>query len=325
MHDVLRIDPTLRCGLVLAAQEGDAARRQARRAEALGFDSLWVGDHVAFHVPIAESLTTLAFAAGATERIQLGTAVYLLALRHPTHAAKIAATLDRLSGGRLVLGVGLGGEFPPEWEAVGVPVAERASRVEEGIGVVRRLWSEDRVAHHGRHFRFGPVTLAPKPAPQRADGRPGPPPIWIGGRAPAAMRRIGRLGEGYLSHMCAPETYRENLATIAAAAREAGRAPVEFGAAAFLFTFLEDRFEDAHEKAAKLLGTIYARDFRDAARKYCLLGRPEDCLEQMRAFARSGCRHFVLAPLSDPEAFAERVAADMLPSVPGLATETAAG
>ena len=325
MDDVLDIDPTLRCGLVLAAQEGDAAKRQARRAEALGFDSLWVGDHVAFHVPITESLTTLAFAAGATERIQLGTAVYLLALRHPTHAAKIGATLDRRSGGRLVLGVGLGGEFPPEWEAVGVPVKERASRVEEGIGVVRRLWSEDRVAHQGRHFRFGPVTLAPKPAAQRADGRPGPPPIWIGGRAPAAMRRIGRLGDGYLSHMCAPETYRENLATIAASAREAGREAIGFGAAAFLFTLLEDRFDDAHEKAAKLLGTIYARDFREAARKYCLLGRPEDCLEQMRAFARSGCRHFVLAPLSDPEAFAERVAADMLPSVPGLATETAAG
>lgn len=319
MDEVLRIDPTLRCGVVLAAQEGDAARRQARRLEALGFDSLWVGDHVAFHVPIAESLTTLAFAAGATDRIQLGTSVYLLALRHPTHAAKITATLDRLSGGRLVLGVGLGGEFPPEWEAVGVPVAERASRLEEGIPLLRRLWSEERVVHEGRHFRFGPVTLAPKPAAQRADGRPGLPPIWIGGRAPAAMRRIGRLGDGYLSHMCAPETYRENLAAIAASARAAGRTALPFAAGAFVFTFLAERFEDAHEQAAKLLGRVYARDFREAARRYCLLGRPADCLEQMRAFAKAGCRHFVLVPLSDPEAFAERVAAEILPSVPALA------
>jgi probable F420-dependent oxidoreductase len=318
VSDLLRTDDAIRCGLVLAAQDGEAARRQARRAETLGYDSLWVGDHVAFHVPIAESLTTLAFAAGATERIGLGTAVYLLGLRHPTHAAKIGATLDRLSGGRLVLGVGLGGEFPPEWDAVGVPVAERASRVEEGIAVVRRLWTEDRVAHQGRHFRFGPVTLAPKPAAQRADGRPGPPPIWIGGRAPAAMRRIGRLGDGYISHMCAPETYRENLATIAASAREAGRGPLDFGAAAFLFTFLEDRFEDAHEKAAKLLGMVYARDFRDAARKYCLLGPPSACLERMREFARAGCRQFIFAPLSDPEAFAERVAEEILPSARAL-------
>lgn len=319
MDDVLRIDPAFRCGLVLAAQEGDAARRQARRAEALGFDSLWVGDHVAFHVPIAESLTTLAFAAGATRRITLGTAVYLLALRHPTHAAKISATLDRLSGGRLVLGVGLGGEFPPEWEAVGVPVAERAARLEEGIGVVRRLWSEERVAHQGRHYRFGAVTLAPKPSSLRADGRQGLPPIWIGGRAPAAMRRIGRLGDGYLSHMCAPGTYRENLAAIAASARAAGRGPIGFGAAAFLFTLLEDRFEDAHRRAAQMLGAVYRRDFTEAARKYCLLGRSADCLERMRAFARAGARHFVLVPLSDPEAFAEQAAAEILPALPGLA------
>lgn len=320
MDDTLRIGDERRCGIVLAAQEADTARRQARRAEELGFDSLWVGDHVAFHVPIAESLTTLAFAAGVTERIALGTAVYLLALRHPTHAAKISATLDRLSGGRLVLGVGLGGEFPPEWEAVGVPVTERASRVEESVPLVRRLWSEDRVAHAGRHFSFGPVTIAPKPSAQRADGTVGLPPIWVGGRAPAAMRRAGRIGDGYISHMCAPETYATNLETIAAAAREAGRAPLAFGSAAFLFTFLEQRFEDAHEKAAKLLGMIYARDFRDAAKKYCLLGPPDACLEQLHAFAKAGCRHFILAPLSDPEAFAERVAAEMLPAVRTLGT-----
>lgn len=315
MDEQLRLDDRVRCGIVLAAQEADTAKRQAQRAEALGFDSLWVGDHVAFHVPIAESLTTLAFAAGATERIALGTAVYLLALRHPTHAAKITATLDRLSGGRLVFGVGLGGEFPPEWQAVGVPVAERASRVEESVPLVRRLWSEDRVAHEGRHFQFGPVTIAPKPSARRAAGPDGPPPIWIGGRAPAAMRRAGRIGDGYISHMCAAETYASNLATIAASAREAGRAPGAFGSAAFLFTFLEARFEDAHEKAAKLLGMIYARDFRDAAKKYCLLGPPEACLEQMRRFVRAGCRHFILAPLSDPEACAERVAAEILPAL----------
>ena len=318
MDDTLHIEDALRCGIVLSAQEADAARRQARRAEALGFDSLWVGDHVAFHVPIAESLTALAFAAGAPERSALGTAVYLLALRQPTHAAKISATLDRLSGGRLVLGVGLGGEFPPEWEAVGVPVAERASRVEESVPLLRRLWSEDRVAHEGRHFRFGPVTIAPKPSERRAGGVAGPPPIWIGGRAPAAMRRAGRIGDGYISHMCAPDTYRSNLETIAAAAREAGRRPLPFGTAAFLFTFLEERFEDAHEKAAKLLGMIYARDFREAARKYCLLGPPTACLEQLQAFTRAGCRHFILAPLSDPEAFAERAAAEILPELGGL-------
>jgi probable F420-dependent oxidoreductase len=314
--DVLVTPPELRCGLVLAAQEGDAARRMAQRAEALGFDSLWAGDHVSFHVPIAESLTLLSFAAGATSRIALGTAVYLLPLRHPTLAAKITATLDRLAAGRLVLGVGVGGEYPPEFEAVGVPVAERGARTDESIPLLRRLWTEDRVVHEGRFFRFGPVTLAPKPVGRIGAG--GAPPIWVGGRAPAAMRRAGRFGDGYISHMASAEHYRANLALIAQAARDAERKAVAFTPAAFLFTFLEDRFEDAHAKAAKLLGMVYARDFSEAARKYCLLGRPSDCLEQMRAFARAGCRHFILAPLSDAQEFAERAGAEILPEVSHL-------
>jgi probable F420-dependent oxidoreductase len=308
----LVLESEIRCGIVLAGGDRAGARAQAQRAESLGFDSLWVGDHVAFHVPIADSLTLLAFAAGVTERIALGTAVYLLPLRHPTLIAKTTATLDLLSGGRLVLGVGVGGEFPPEFGAVGVPVSERGSRADEAIGVVRRLWTEDRVAHEGRHFQFGAVTLAPKPARV--------PPIWVGGRAAPAMRRAGRLGDGYISHMCAPERYAENLEQIAATAREAGRSAVPFTSAAFLFTFLEDRYEVAHEKASSLLGMIYARDFKEASKKYCLLGRPEDCLEQMRAFAKAGCRHFILAPLSDPAAFAERAAAEILPSLRSIAS-----
>jgi probable F420-dependent oxidoreductase len=282
MDDVLRIDDPIRCGLVLAGADRNAVRSQAQHAEAAGFDSLWVGDHIAFHVPIPDSLAMLSFAAGVTERVTLGTAVYLLPLRHPTLIAKTTATVDLLSGGRLVLGVGVGGEFPPEFGAVGVPVAERGSRADEAIGVVRRLWSEDGVAHDGKHFSFGAVTMAPKPARM--------PPIWVGGRAPAAMRRAGRLGDGYISHMTDADRYRENLAAIAAAARDAGRRDVAFTPACFLFTFLEDRFEDAEKKAAALLGTIYRRDFSEVAKRYCLLGRPEDCLEQLAAFARAGAR-----------------------------------
>jgi len=308
MSAELQIDPAIRCGVVLATGgDGAATRKNARRVEALGFDSLWVGDHIAFHVPIPDSLTMLAFAAAVTERIQLGTSVYLMPLRHPTLVAKTTATLDLLSGGRLVLGVGVGGEFPPEFGAVGVPVRERGSRTDEGIEVVRRLWTEDRVAHQGKHFEFGAVTLAPKPARV--------PPIWVGGRADAAMRRAGRVGDGYISHMCAAEKYRENMELIAKTAAESKRGAVPFTPAAFLFTFLEDRYEVAHEKASQLLGMVYARDFKEASKKYCLLGRPEDCLEQMRGFARAGCRHFILAPLTDPAAFAERAASEILPGL----------
>lgn len=312
MSGVLEREERARCGLVLAAADGPAARARARRAEALGFDSLWVGDHVAFHVSIPDSLTLLAFAAGATERILLGTAVYLVPLRHPTLIAKSAATLDQLSGGRLVLGVGIGGEYPPEFAAVEVPVRERGARADEALPLLRRLWSETQVTHEGRHFHLGPVTLEPKPA------RPGGPPLWVGGRAPAAMRRAGRLGDGYISHMASAERYRANLELIAASAREAGRGPLPFSTAAFLFTCMDDRFERAHARAAALLGRLYARPFEDAARKYCLLGPASACLEQLRSFAAAGARHFILAPLWDPDEFAERVAAEILPEIPAL-------
>jgi len=312
MNDALRIDDPIRCGIVLSGGDRNSVRSQAQRAEALGFDSLWVGDHIAFHVPIPDSLAMLAFTAGVTERIALGTAVYLLPLRHPTLIAKTTATVDLLSGGRLVLGVGVGGEFPPEFAAVGVPVTERGARADEAIGLVRRLWTEDAVAHQGKHFQFGAVTVAPKPVRV--------PPIWVGGRAPVAMRRAGRLGDGYISHMTDADRYRENLALIASAAHDAGRRDVAFTPACFLFTLLEDRFEDAEKKAAALLGMIYRRDFSEAAKRYCLLGRPEDCLEQLRAFARAGARHFILVPLSDPAAFAERVVAEILPPLRAFAT-----
>jgi alkanesulfonate monooxygenase SsuD/methylene tetrahydromethanopterin reductase-like flavin-dependent oxidoreductase (luciferase family) len=106
---MLQLDTRLRLGLMFPGGERDGSLRFATRAEAAGIDSLWVGDHVAFHVPIPDALSVLAFLAAATERVTLGTAVYLLPLRHPVHAAKAAATIDRLSNGRLVFGVGVGG------------------------------------------------------------------------------------------------------------------------------------------------------------------------------------------------------------------------
>ena len=296
-------------------------RDLAARAEELGYDSIWAGDHISYRNPILDIVVALSTFAAVTERITIGAGIVLLPLRHPSVVAKEFASLDFVSGGRVILGVGVGGEGEKDFEAVGVPVRERGARTDEAIPLLRRLWTEDRVVHAGRFFRFGPVTLAPKPIGTGGlspIGTGGAPPIWVGGRAPAAMRRAGRFGDGYISHMASAEHYRANLELIARTAADAKREAVAFTPAAFLFTFLEDRFEDAHAKAAKLLGMVYARDFNEAARKYCLLGRPSDCLEQMRAFARAGCRHFILAPLSDAAEFAERAGAEILPELGSL-------
>lgn len=308
----LVLGDALELGVVMTSQDRASVMAQARRIEAAGFDAVWVGDHVSFYVPILESLTLLSFIAGVTERVRLGTAVYLLPLRHPTTTAKVVATLDLLSGGRMRLGVGVGGEFPPEFEACGVPVGERGARANEAIAVLRKLWTQDGAAHEGRHFRFGPVSVDPKPL------QPGGPPILVGGRKAPALRRAGRLGDGFISHMCSAEMYREQLDAIRGHAATAGRRDVAFQTAAFLFTILADDYETALDRAAGMLQTIYNRPFRDAARKYCLLGRPSDCLDQMQAFVDAGCRGFIFSPLMDAAEFVDRAEAELLPAARSL-------
>jgi probable F420-dependent oxidoreductase len=315
---MLRLDDRVRLGMMFPAGERTEALEFARRAEATDLDSLWVGDHVAFHVGVPDSLSLLAFLAAATERVTLGTAVYLLPLRHPVHAAKAAAQIDRLSNGRLVFGVGVGGEYPPEFEASGVPVGERGARTDEAIPLLRRLWREERVAHEGRFFRFGTVALAPKPV--RAEG----PPIWIGGRSPAAMRRAGRLGDGYVSTMMSPSRYRANLDLIATEAAHAGRDAVPFATGALLFTALDRSYEAALERATALLGRLYARPFREAAAKYCLLGQPDDCLASIQRFVEAGVRHVILAPLGDPGELLE-ACERLAPAVHALAPPARSG
>lgn len=309
----LEIVDDVKMGMMMSGADRASILARARQLDASGLHSLWVGDHIAFHIPVVESLSLLSFVAAATERIELATGVLLLPLRHPTLTAKITGTVDMLSGGRLILGVGVGGEFPPEFAAVGANLAERGPRTDEAIEIIRRHWTEQKVEHHGRFHDFGPVKIEPKPV------RPGGPPIIVGGRKAVSMRRAGRLGDGYISHMCDAPTYAANLRAIAGHAREAGRAGRPFHTAALLFTVLDDSYEAAHERAAKLLGMIYATDFREASKRYCLLGKPEDCLDQLRSFAKAGCRHFVLSALSDPDEIIERATRDMIPALSGLA------
>jgi len=168
--------------------------RLAARVEALGFDSLWTADHVVFSQPICDPFQVLAAYASATSTIRLGTCVLLLPLRHPTHVAKQASSLDWMCGGRLTLGIGVGGEFPAEYAACEVPIAERGARTNEAIPILRALWSGEDPPAEGRFFHVPPTKLAPKPA------QPAGPPIWIGGRSDAALRRAAWLGDGYLGY-----------------------------------------------------------------------------------------------------------------------------
>src|SRR5262245_59007438 len=148
-------------GLGPRQPEIDELVKLVQLVDRCGYDSLWVGDHVAFALPILDPFLQLAQAAVVSRRLTLGTAVYLLPLRHPGPVAKQVATLDHLTEGRFVFGVGVGGEFPKEFEVCGVPVGERGARLSESLLVLRKLWTGEPVSHDGRFFKFENVAMQP--------------------------------------------------------------------------------------------------------------------------------------------------------------------
>ncbi|MFZ0889027.1 MAG: LLM class flavin-dependent oxidoreductase, partial [Candidatus Binataceae bacterium] len=173
MSSPFLLAPVVRFAVVSGVLDAEQARVALDSVSRAGFDAMYVGDHVAFTGPINDPLLQVAYWAALAPKMNFGTGVYLLPLRHPTLVAKMVATVDRLLGpGRFIFGVGVGGEFAREYEACGVPIRQRGGRANEAIEVLRRLWTEPKVAHRGKYFSFGEIAMQPKPA------TPGGPPIW---------------------------------------------------------------------------------------------------------------------------------------------------
>lgn len=281
-----------------------------------GYDLMWVGDHVAFTIAIFDPLMQLAQAAVLSRRLVFGTDVFLLPLRHPTPVAKQVSTLDHLTEGRFIFGVGVGGEFPKEYEACGVPLNERGARLSESLTVMRKLWTGEPVSHAGKFFNFEGVKMQPPPR------QPGGPPVWCGGRADPALRRIGRMTDGWMSYVVTPDMYRQGLEKIATAASEAARTfDRGFGTAHLLFTRIDDTYEKALDAATVSLSQRYAMDFRKAAQRYCALGTPQDVVETIFKFQQAGVRHLILdfvGPYEERDQQIERFAAEAMPLLAGL-------
>jgi len=253
-----------------------------------GYDSMWAGDHVSFPVPFLDPLQQIAQAAAFSPRLTFGTAVYLLPLRHPAPVAKEISTLDHLTEGRLIFGVGVGGEFPKEYEVCGVPLKQRGARLGESIEVMRKLWSGQPATHQGQFFNFSDVQMLPAPRQQ------GGPPIWAGGRSDTALARAARLADGWIGYAVTPGMYRESLDKIQAAARQAGRDIPNFGTGHLLFACVADSYDKAFAAANETLSRRYAMDFTRATGRYAALGTPEQVAEKIREFHAAGVRHVVL-------------------------------
>jgi probable F420-dependent oxidoreductase len=266
---------------------GETAAR-ARRAEDLGFDYLTTGEHLMFYGPIPNSLIALAAAAGATERIGLMSTITLVPLYPAALLAKQVATLDVVSGGRFSLGVGVGGEFPKEFDAVGVPVTERGARTNEALEVIDRLLTGTDVSFDGRFTSLDEVTLSPPPVQ-----RPRPP-IWVSGRRDAAIRRAARHADGWLPYMYTPEMLAESMDKLAAFTDEAGRPEGSVDGGLYIFTCVHEDRETALELANKQLSRQYNQDFSELVGKYALAGSPEDCVERINHYVEAGARTIIM-------------------------------
>ncbi len=297
-------------GVSIPSLMPDTIRPWVALLEAQGYETLWLGDHVEGPVPMLDIVVQLSQVAALSNRLNLGCGVYLAPLRHPFLMAKQIASLDLMAAGRLIFGVGVGGEFPNEYAACGVPVGERGARLSEAISALKVLWTGAPTALDGRFHQFPEVRIEPPPA------RPGGPPVWCGGRAEGALGRAGRLGDGWFPYVVTPEMFKDGLDVIHAAGEAAGRDLDGFGLAVSLFCRIDGSREAALDVAADELTQRYKMDFRRATERYVALGRPEEVAERIAAFHDLGVRHVVLdmvSPAGEIDGQIARFAEDVRP------------
>jgi alkanesulfonate monooxygenase SsuD/methylene tetrahydromethanopterin reductase-like flavin-dependent oxidoreductase (luciferase family) len=320
----------LEVGVLLPTREAVMAGRpeagplvdMAERAEAAGFDSVWVGDSLLAR-PRHEPLMLLAAAAARTRHVALGTAVLLPALRHPLLLAHSVATLDRIAEGRLILGVGLGpatAAVRREYEAAGAPYGERVGRLVESLTLCRELWAAaaagSAITHRGRYWSVDTVSILPAPH------RPGGPPIWMGGDAEGALRRAGRLADGWFPTSRTPHAFSEGWARVRAEAREARGSAAGLTPALYTTINLGADAGAAHAELRQFIEGYYAAPYEAIAAQMGLYaGSLEGCVEWLAGFVAAGVRHIVLRfGGADQAGHVERVGADLLPRLRAAAT-----
>ncbi|HEY1445729.1 MAG TPA: LLM class flavin-dependent oxidoreductase [Acidimicrobiales bacterium] len=249
-----------------------------RRAEATGADSLWAVDHLYWPHPIAEPLTTLAVAATATTRPLLGTCVLQLPLRRPSVVAKQATALQLLSGGRFVLGVGVG-IHEGEYEQAETDYHRRGHLMDEGVAKVRAAWASGGSSDYRMQPRSAPV------------------PLWFGGHSDAARRRAALLGDGWIPLFLTPDDYAAALGHLRNETEQAGRDPNEVLPGVVVFSCVGD--DDATERGAHWLSDLYRLPPK-AFTRHLAAGSPEAIAERLHSYAEAGARHIVVMVAGSP-------------------------
>jgi probable F420-dependent oxidoreductase len=280
-------------GLPQALERGDGrvVRRFSSRAEELGFAGLWTLDGWFSATPLLDGLHLLSHAAAVTERVSLGVGVLVLPRRNPALLAKELATIDVLSGGRLAVGVGVG-TVEARAAGAGVPTDRLPLRLREGLAVLKAFWREGSASFEGELWRFSDLPMEPKPLQEPH------PPIWLGAREPAALRRAARLADGWIgSGGSTTAQFREQVQVLREALVERGRDPRAFPIGKRVYIAVEQDAASARRNLAAALDPMY--EVPGLADRVGVAGPPEQCAEAVGEIVEAGATQVVLNPLYD--------------------------
>ncbi len=256
----------------------------ARRAEASGAHSVWAMDRLVFDN--FEPLMTLAAVAATTTRVRLGTSILLATLRPPAMVAKMIATLDSMSGGRVTMGFGVGSR-PDDFAGAEVPYEHRGSRMDELVHILRTAWSGDAVQHQGKFYNIDVGPVGPKPAQPHI-------PIWFGGSADSALRRIVRIGDGFIgSSTSGPEGFKANWEKLRQFAEAAGRDPAELHPACLIYACVDDNRSAAEEKAIGYRQHYYGGR-RPIDVTGSMLGSADECVQTAQGYIDAGVETLII-------------------------------
>lgn len=276
-----------------------------RSTEELGFHSLWVIDRVFHPINIIDPLMLLTCAATVTSRVRLGTAVYLFVLRNPVLAAKIIATLDYLSAGRVTLGISLGGR-DNEFEPLGVPIKRRVSRFEEGLTLMHKLWTERDVTFHGRYFQVDGVNVDPKPVQ-----KPGLP-IIMGGSADAALKRSAEQGDGWVAGGAASaDVFGDAWQKVRSHAQAAGKNPDSLDSGKLMYINVGDDRQKCKEELEAFTHAYYGPQYD--VEHACAFGPATDCAAKIQPYIDAGAKTMMLGPAWTDVGQINRIAREVLP------------
>lgn len=283
----------------------------AERAEALGFESLWAWDHVLLGVkpafPILDSLSILTAIAARTSRIKLGTGILVLPLRNAVVAAKVLASVDQISKGRLILGAAAGW-YAREFDAVGVPFKERGRIFERNLELVLRLWTEEFVTVQVNGMNLRQAALLPKPYQKPR------PPVLIGGYVDAVLRRVARMADGWLTYFYTPEGFTKSWTKIQSYAREYGRDPQALTATNQLAIYIGPSKAEADPPMRQWLTTEWdVASWSDSTVAHAIRGTVEECVAQLRPHLEAGVHRIIFIPYRYQPQQVELISREVIP------------